>query len=96
MLAMVVVGGCSTGPLLEEPDEVCPLFSAAREARGGDDRAEIEDAVTRLLDVMPEEYHDELALWYFPVGGPVGGLDTSGTAAMEAGDLLNDLYTANC
>lgn len=92
----MVLGSCSAGPLLQEPHEVCPLFSAAREARGEDDRAETEEAVSRLLDVMPEEYHDEIALWYFPVGGPVGGLDTSGSAAMDARDVLNDLYAANC
>lgn len=92
----MVVGGCSTGPVLDDADAVCPLFSAARDASGGDDRVKTEEAVTRLLDVMPEEFHDEIALWYFPVGGPVGGLDTSGNAAMEAGDLLNDLYAANC
>lgn len=55
-----------------------------------------EEAVARLLDVMPEEFHDEIALWYYPVGGPVGGLETSGNAAIEAGELLEDLYGANC
>lgn len=92
----VLVVACSDAPSLEDPQAVCPLFSEARDARGGDDRAKTEEAVTRLLEVMPEEFHDEIALWYYPVGGPVGGLDTSGIAATEAGEVLDDLYAVNC
>lgn len=77
-------------------ETLCPVFSEARDARSADDRGQTEEAVARLLGVMPEEFQDEIALWYYPVGGPVGGLDTSGNTAMEAGELLDDLYAANC
>lgn len=92
----IAVGSCSGGPRLEVPADVCPSFEEARAARGGDNREATEEAVSRLLAVMPEEYHDEIALWYYPVGGPVEGLDTSGVAAEEAGELLEALYRANC
>jgi hypothetical protein len=45
---------------------------------------------------MPEEYHDEMALCCCPYGGPVGGLDTSGIAAEQAGDMLDDIYDESC
>lgn len=92
----VLVVACADTPALEDPDAICPLFGEAREARGGDDRETTQEAVARLLTVLPEEYHDEIALWYYPVGGSVDGLDTSGVAAEEAGELLEALYRANC
>ena len=46
------------------------------------------DAVRRLVEVLPEELLDEAALFYYPNGGSVAGLDTSGTNAEKAGRVL--------
>ena len=73
---------------------VCPIFEEVRSDRDTDTLDE--QTIERLLDVLPDEFHDEVALFYYPLGGPVGGLDTSGAAAQNAGRILDDLYQRNC
>ncbi len=99
VLAAYLLASCSSGPKLENAEVVCPMFTMVREVRGDDsiDRDTTQKAlVMELLAVMPEEYHDEIALWHYPIGGPVDGLDTSGTNATRAGEVLDGLYRASC
>ena len=39
------------------------------------------EAVRKLAEVVPKELLDEVALFYYPLGGSVDGLETSGTNA---------------
>jgi hypothetical protein len=46
------------------------------------------EAVRKLAEVVPDELLDEVALFYYPLGGSVDGLDTSGTNAARSGRVL--------
>lgn len=46
------------------------------------------DAVRELVEVLSHELLAEAALFYYPYGGSVAGLDTSGTNAERAGRVL--------
>ena len=45
-------------------------------------------AIRSLVELLPDELLDEAALFYYPHGGSVAGLDTSGTNAEKAGRVL--------
>jgi hypothetical protein len=45
-------------------------------------------AILSLVEVLPDELRDEAALFYYPHGGSVTGLDTNGTNAEKAGEVL--------
>ena len=48
----------------------------------------VKEAIRALIEVLPKELLDEAALFYYPYGGSVAGLDTSGTNAEKAGRVL--------
>ena len=84
--------------LLDNADEVCPVFEQVRTERllDSDNTRWFEALTGALADVMPRDYHDEMALFYYPYGGRVDGLNTDGINAARAGEALDELFHLNC
>ena len=55
------------------------------------------EAIAALVAELPEERRTDAALFYYPYGGDIpDGVDTSGSAAAEAGGRLSALYREQC
>lgn len=77
---------------------LCSRFDEVRTVRGSDATVESArtEATAALVDALPPELRDDAALFFYPHGGSVAGLDTSGTAAEAAGQALDQLYAERC
>ena len=78
--------GCASDSAVELSTEACNQLRVVEDNRARD----VTDsrAIRSLVEVLPEKLRDEAALFYYPHGGSVEGLDTSGTSAEKAGRVL--------
>lgn len=53
-------------------------------------------AIADLVKALPTRYKSDAALFYYPYGGSVAGLDTAGSEATAAGRRLYRLYETAC
>lgn len=85
-VALLLMSGCGSESGVALSAAACKQLRVVEDNRSRD----VTDtgAIRSLVEVLPEELLDEAALFYYPHGGPVRGLDTSGTNAEKAGRVL--------
>ena len=97
--AMVVTIGCNSGSKLDASDRerFCSSFEEylVLEMRDAG-QADTGPLIREVRAALPVSHHDDLALGFYPVGGDVSGLDTSGTNAERARRRIDDLYDSEC
>lgn len=85
-VVIAFLSSCSSEPGVALSPAACAQLAKV-EAIGDRDEGD-RDEVEALVALLPDELLDEAALYYYPWGGSVAGLDTSGTNAEKAGRTL--------
>jgi hypothetical protein len=73
---------------------VCTRFEVVRSNRAADKTDA--KAISALVEVLPDEFRDDAALYLYPYGGSTDGLDTSGVSAEAAGARLERFFQREC
>ena len=92
---LVAAAACTTAsvPSHERDVALCERFETVRQNRASD-VTEV-DAIHALVDVLPDSYLEDAALFYYPYGGEVAA-NASGVDARRAGVRLDALYEERC